>query len=213
MQNRPRTILADDHHMLVEAFAKILEDHVDIVATAENGRDLIEVATRLKPEVIILDISMPLLNGLGACEKLLKLSPIPKLIFLTVNEDPEIVAEAFRLGASGYLLKSSAASELLEALNQVMMGRSYITPLVTNSMLDTVLTKSQELPSHKKISPRQAEVLQLLAEGFSMKEAARMLDLSPRTVAFHKYRIMEEQHLATNADLIQFAIRKGLISS
>lgn len=210
---RPTVLIADDHRMLVEAFTKILEDEFEVVGTAQDGRELLDVAAELKPDVILLDISMPLLNGLGACERLRKSVPDTKVVFLTVNEDSDIVSEAFRLGANGYLLKKSAASELLDAIHQVLLGRFYITPLVTQSIVDRVVRGPKDLPKRANLTARQKEVLQLLAEGHTMKEVARILGISPRTVAFHKYRIMDEQNLKTNADLIQFAIKKSIAST
>lgn len=210
---RSTVLLADDHRMLLDAFTKVLEPEFEIIGTVEDGRQLLDVAAKLKPDVIVLDISMPLLNGLAACERLRKSVPGTKLIFLTVNEDPEIVAEAFRLGANGYLLKTSAASELVEAIRQALLGRTYVTPLVTRSMVDTLMKGPAEKTNRAKLTPRQKEVVQLIAEGYSMKEVARMLDISPRTVAFHKYRVMEDQHLEKHADLIRFAIKKGIVST
>lgn len=209
---RTSVLLADDHRMLLEAFTKVLEPEFDIIGTVEDGRKLLDLAAELKPDVIVLDISMPLLNGLAACERLRKSVPGTKLIFLTVNENPEIVAEAFRLGANGYLLKNSAASELVEAIRQVIIGRTYVTPLVTESMVNRLMNGPAEKTRVAELTPRQKEVVQLIAEGYSMKEVARILDISPRTVAFHKYRVMEDQHLKKNADLIHFAIKKGMVS-
>ncbi len=210
---RATVLLADDHRMLLEAFTKVLEPEFDIIGTVEDGRKLLDMAAELKPDVIVLDISMPLLNGLAACERLRKSVPGTKLIFLTVNENPEIVAEAFRLGANGYLLKKSAAAELVEAIRQVLKGRSYVTPLVTQSMMDRLMNGPAEKTRVADLTPRQKEVVQLIAEGHSMKEVARILDISPRTVAFHKYRVMEDQHLKKHADLIHFAIKKGMVST
>ncbi len=139
--------------------------------------------------------------------------PDVKLIFLTVNEDPDFVSEAFRVGASGYLLKSSAASELFQAIQDVCRGRTYVTPLVAQGMVDSFIEGPRRRKASDKLTPRQREVLQLLAEGRSMKEAAALLNVSPRTVAFHKYRMMEELRLKTNAELIQFAVKQGLTSS
>ncbi|MCH8202799.1 MAG: response regulator transcription factor [Proteobacteria bacterium] len=209
---RSTVLLADDHRMLLDAFTKVLEPEFEIIGTVEDGRELLDLAVELKPDVIVLDISMPLLNGLAACERLRKSVPGTKLIFLTVNENPEIVAEAFRLGANGYLLKKSAASELVEAIRQVLLGRTYVTPLVTQSMVNRLMNGPAEKTNRAKLTPRQKEVVQLIAEGYSMKEVARMLDISPRTVAFHKYRVMEDQHLEKHVDLIRFAIKNGIIS-
>ncbi|MBL4838566.1 MAG: response regulator transcription factor [Kordiimonadaceae bacterium] len=209
---RTRVMLADDHLLLVEAFEKILEPEFKVVGNASDGRELVERTMELRPDVVVLDISMPSLNGLVACEQIKKMAPKIKTVFLTVNESAEIVSEAFKVGADGYLLKKSAASELIEAIKQVSKGFFYITPLVARSMVDNFVHHPKTLAEHVGLTARQKEVLQLLVEGYSMKEAARLLGISPRTVAFHKYRVMENQHLKTNADLIQFALKKGIIS-
>lgn len=199
--------------MLLDAFTSILEPEFEIVGAVQNGRELLDAAVELKPDVIILDIAMPLLNGLAACEQLRTRVPGSKLIFLTVNEDPDIVSEAFRLGAKGYLLKNSAASELVNAIRQVLLGRSYVTPLVTQTMVNTLLKGPAAKSKGAKLTTRQKEVVQLIAEGNSMKQVARVLDISPRTVAFHKYRVMEDQHLESNAALIRFAVRENIVST
>ncbi len=208
---RPRVLLADDHTLLLEAFEKLLEPDYTVVGAVSDGRALLAAAAELKPDVIVLDIAMPLLNGLDAARQLKKTMPAIKLIFLTMNEDPDLATEAFRIGASGYLLKTSAASELTMAINEALCGRSYVTPLITQGMVESFIGRSGEERDGAKLTSRQREVLQLLAEGLSMKEAAKILKVTPRTVAFHKYRMMEQLHLKTNADLIQFAIREGMI--
>ncbi len=177
-----------------------------------DGRALLTAAQELKPDVIILDIAMPLLNGMVAAERLKKMMPEVKLIFLTVNEDPAFASEAMRIGASGYLLKSSAASELFPAIEVALEGRIYVTPMIMQDMVTSLANGRQPNEASAKLTTRQREVLQLLAEGRSMKEVANILDLSPRTIAFHKYRIMEALGLKTNADLVQFAIKHGIIS-
>ncbi len=209
----PRVLLADDHAILLEAFASLLEPVCDVVGTVCDGRALLEAVPRLKPDVVVLDISMPLLNGMVAGQQLKKLAPETKLIYLTVNEDPILVSEAFRSGASGYILKKSAASELFEAIKLVMRGRKYVTPLVTGDVLEALLRDPNIRRATNDLTPRQKEVLQLLAEGHSMKAAARILELSPRTIAFHKYKMMEELQIKTFAELIQFATENGLVSS
>ena len=209
---RPRVVLADDHSIFVEALKKLLESECEVVATVADGRALLTVASDLKPDIIVLDIAMPLLNGLTAGERLKKSLPEVKLIYLTVNEDPDLAAEAFRIGASGYLLKNSVASELFSAIREVGEGRSYLTPLLTHDMVDSLLHKEPGRKKGYKLTVRQSEVLQLLAEGHSMKEIARLLKLSPRTVAFHKYRMMEKLGLKNSAELIQLAIKRGLVS-
>ena len=210
---QPRVLLADDHKLLLEAFQKLLEPDCEVVGSVSDGRALLAAASKLKPDIIVLDISMPMLNGLDAGQQLKRMMPDVKLIFLTVHEDPDLVAEAFRVGASGYLLKSSAASELFQAIEEVCRGRAYITPLVAQGMVDSFIEGPKRGRASRKLTPRQREVLQLLAEGRSMKEAAAILNVTPRTVAFHKYRMMSELRLKTNAELIQFAIKRGLVSS
>ncbi|UCE85038.1 MAG: response regulator transcription factor [Deltaproteobacteria bacterium] len=205
--SRTRVLLADDHTLLLEAFTKLLEPACEVVGAVGDGRALLEHARELEPDVIVLDISMPRLNGLEAGRALKKLLPRVKLIFLTVNEDPDVAAEALAIGASGYLLKRSAASELFRAIQQVADGNSYVTPLVADSAGDPRRRKALG-----RLTSRQREVLQLLAEGHSMKEAAALLNVTPRTVAFHKYRLMGELGLKTNAELVQFAIKQGIVT-
>ncbi len=206
-----RVMLADDHTMLVEAFRKLLESQCEIVGTASDGRVLLETAQRLKPEVIIVDIAMPLMNGLEAGLRLKELMPTTKLIFLTMNEDSDLAMEAMRCGASGYLLKSSAASELMHAIQMALKGKSYVTPQIARGMQKAFINDPRPKDRTKTLTPRQREVVQLLAEGKSMKEVASVLNVTPRTVAFHKYRVMEELSLKTTADLIQFAIKSRIL--
>ena len=208
---RRRVLLADDHTLLLEAFEKLLEPEYTVVGAVSDGRALLAAAAELKPDVIVLDIAMPLLNGLDAARQIKKTMPAIKLIFLTMNEDPNLASEAFRIGASGYLLKTSAASELSKAINEALCGRSYVTPHITQGMMESFIRRPGDDRDAPQLTHRQREVLQLLAEGRSMKEAAKILKVTPRTVAFHKYRMMEQLHLKTNADLIQFAIREGMI--
>ena len=198
--------------MLTEAFEGLLASDYEIVDRVADGHALVEATTRCKPDVVVADISMPLLNGLEAARQIKRTLPDTKIVFLTVNEDPELVTEAFQCGASGYVLKNSAASELTEAIEQVLRGRSYVTPLVTKGMVDSFLEGEKPGKGPPKLTPRQREVLQLLAEGHSMKSAANILNISPRTVAFHKYRIMDELNISSNAELVQFAIKKKLIA-
>ena len=209
---RARILLADDHRLLLEAFEKLLEPEFEVVGTATDGRALLVAARKLKPDIVVLDIAMPLLNGMDAARRLKQMMPEIKLIFLTVNEDPAFASEAFRIGASGYLLKNSAASELFQAIEAVLKGKSYVTPLITQGVIESFQYDHARSEASVKLTPRQREVLQLLAEGHSMKVAANILEVSPRTVAFHKYRIMERLQLNTNADLIQFAIKTGIVS-
>jgi DNA-binding NarL/FixJ family response regulator len=206
-----RVMLADDHTILVEAFRKLLEPHYQIVGTVADGRALVETAPQLKPDVIVVDIGMPLMNGLEAGLRLKELLPAAKLIFLTMNEDPDLAAEAMRRGASGYLLKSSAASELIRAIQMAMKGKTYLTAQIARKLQKSFAHNPQPKARAKTLTPRQREVIQLLAEGKSMKEVADVLNVTPRTVAFHKYRIMDELNLNTTAELIQFAIKSRIL--
>jgi DNA-binding NarL/FixJ family response regulator len=206
----PRVVLADDHALLLGAFEMLLAGECQIVGQVSDGRALVEAAARLKPDVIVLDISMPLLNGLEAGRQIKQILRDVKLVFLTMNEDPDLAAEAFRMGASGYLLKRSAASELAIAIREVMKGGTYITPLVATGLMGSLLQPPGDRQGHE-LTPRQREVLQLLAEGRSMKEVASILDLTPRTVAFHKYRMMEQLGVKTSAELVQYAVKHHIV--
>lgn len=207
-----RVVLADDHTLVLEAFRQLLSADVDIVGTAGDGRELIKVVKEQKPDVVVTDLSMPILNGLDAGIKLLKLMPDLKIIFLTVSDDPDMVADVIRAGAKGYLLKSSATAELMQAIRAVVSGATYITPLVTGDMLSSLL-KGEKRDLFEKLSVRQREILQLLAEGKTMKETGRILSITPRTVAFHKYRIMETLGFENSSQLIRFAMKSGLFES
>jgi len=206
----PRVLLADDHTLLLGAFEKLLAAECEIVGQVSDGRALVAEAERLKPDVVVLDIAMPLLNGLDAGRQIKQLRKAVKLVFVTMNEDSDLAAEAFRAGASAYLLKRSAASELLVAIREVMKGRSYVTPLVTEGLVGSFMDAANRKPAHD-LTPRQREVLQLLAEGHSMKQVAALLNVTPRTVAFHKYRMMEQLNIRSNAELIQFAITHHIV--
>jgi DNA-binding NarL/FixJ family response regulator len=209
--SRPRVLLADDHRMLRELFVQLLEPHFDVVGQAADGRALIAAAEKLLPNVIVLDIAMPLLNGLDAARQLKRLMPKVKLIFLTMNEDSDLAAEAFRIGASGYLLKNSAASELIQAINEALLGHTYVTPAAAQGLVQAVVHDRSASENHATASPRQREVLQLLAEGHTMKEIGRILEIAPRTVAFHKYRLMKELGIKSSAELVQFAIKQHIV--
>jgi DNA-binding NarL/FixJ family response regulator len=209
---RPRVLLADDHRLLREAFAQLLAPCCEVVGAVADGRALLAAAPELRPDIVVLDIAMPLLNGLDAARQLQHLMPEVKIIFLTVSEDTDLAAEAFRAGASGYLLKNSAAAELIEAIEEVFQGRSYVTPLATQGLVDTVCHESEPAQTHT-LSPRQREVLQLLSEGCSMKEVARMLKITTRTVAFHKYGMMKALGIGSTAELVQYAIKHGVVST
>jgi DNA-binding NarL/FixJ family response regulator len=208
---RPRILLADDHTLVVEGFRKILEPEFEIAGVVSDGRALLTVALQQKPDVIVLDIGMPLVSGVDAGRELKRLIPRTKLIVLTMNEDADIAREALRRWASAYLLKKSAGAELINAVREVLKGRTYVTPRLAQQLMDRFV-RDPRLGRTKELTPRQREVLHLLAEGRTMKETADLLHLTPRTIAFHKYRIMEEFGLKTNSDLVRFAIRERLVS-
>ncbi len=208
--SRPRVLIADDHKLLVEAFVNLLEKEAEIVGTVLDGRALLKEAPRLKPDIIVLDISMPKLTGLEAAQQIKQIMPEVKLIFLTMHEDPDLAVEAFRVGASGYLLKSSAASELFRAVQEVSRGRAYVTPLIAQGMLES-FAEGTGPRRVSKLTARQREVLQLLAEGNTMKEVASILNIAPRTVAFHKYRMMETLGLKSNTELLRLAIEERIV--
>jgi DNA-binding NarL/FixJ family response regulator len=209
---RPRVLLADDHRLLREAFAQMLEPNCEVLGAVADGRALLAAAKELRPDVVVLDIAMPLLNGLDAARQLKRLMPEVKVIFLTVSEDPDLAAEAFRVGASGFLLKNSAASELFQAIQEVLQGRSYVTPQATQGLVSAFLDRPEPGNKSGELSPRQREVLQLLAEGHSMKEIGRILKITPRTVAFHKYSMMGQLGITSSAELVQFAIKQHVVT-
>jgi DNA-binding NarL/FixJ family response regulator len=205
---RPRILMADDHLMLLEAFRALLEPEFEVVGTVTDGRMLLEEFSRLHPDVVLIDVAMPLLNGLDAARQLKAQRPSVKLIFLTMNPNPDLAGAALRLGASGYVLKSSAVQELRQAIHEALRDRSYITPLITR---DAVSSLIEQRSDRNELTIREREVLQLLAEGRSMKEAGAILDLTPRTVAFHKYRMMAKLRVKTSAELVQFAVKQGMV--
>jgi DNA-binding NarL/FixJ family response regulator len=207
----PRMILADDHTILLESLRTLLQGRCEIVGTVSDGRALLNEAPALKPDIIVIDIGMPELNGLEAGRRLKKLLPEAKLIFLTMNEDPDMAAAAMRCGASAYLLKKSAASELFRAIQDALKGKSYVTPSIARGMKESFIKNPAGKARRKTLSNREREVMQLLAEGKSMKQAANSLNVSTRTVAFHKYHIMEQLGLKTGAELIHFAIKNRIL--
>ena len=211
---KPRVLLADDHTLVLEGFQKLLEEHCELVGAVEDGRALVETAAQTRPDLILLDISMPRLNGIDAAKKLKKLLPDVKLIFVTMHADAAYINEAFRAGASGYLLKQSAATELMQAVHSVMSENFYVTPLIAKDVVTSFLNPAQlSSGTLGDLTTRQREILQLVAEGFSAKEIADQLQVSHRTVEFHKAKIMEQLGLHTTVDLIKYAMAHGLISA
>jgi DNA-binding NarL/FixJ family response regulator len=199
---------------VAEGLRSLLEPEFELVGVVQDGRSLIAEAARIRPEVIVLDISMPLLNGIEAAQQIRKSDPRVKLIFLTMHPDVAFVRDAFRAGASGYLLRRAAVSELVTAIRETLNGRSYLTPLITHETLHFFLDKPPEVVTAQgELTLRQREVLQLVAEGRSIKEIASILHISSKTAAFHKYRIMDQLGLRTTAELTQYAIKHGIVSN
>ena len=209
---RPRVLLADDHQMLAEALKSVIEPRCEVVGTVSDGRALLEATTRLQPDIVVLDIGMPQLNGLDAGRQLKQALPNTKLIFMTMLEDPYLVGEAYRAGASAFLLKEAAVSELTEAIDRVLKGGTYTTPNAAEGLTNISLRDPKNREHAPQPTSRQREVIQLLAEGHSMKQVAAELKITTRTVAGHKYAVMELLQLKTNADLVQYAIEHGIIS-
>jgi len=210
-RHRARLLIADDHTLLAEACKSLLEPEFEVVGIVNNGRALLRLARELKPDVVVLDVAMPQLNGLDAGDQIRHLLPATKLVFLTMNMSPEVAAEAFRRGASGYIVKSSAAEELVRAIRRALRSESYMSSAITKETVDFLLRSGGSYTEEQRITPRQSEVLQLLAEGKSMKEVAGILNLKPGTVAFHKYKMMETLGLKSNAELFHYAIKHHFV--
>ena len=208
-----RVLLADDHQIFIEGLKGLLESEFEIVGTVEDGRALVKAAERLNPDVIVSDISMPFLNGVEAVRQLKKTNDQIKVIFLTMHPDVSFAALAFEVGASGYVIKSSASRELITAINDVMMGKTYVTPEIAGELMQTYRTSQPgENVFNQKLTERQKEILQLIAEGHLAKEIADILCISVRTVERHKYNMMQELDLKTTAHLIKYAIKQGIVS-
>lgn len=210
---QPRLMIADDHKLLIEALGSFLAPRFDIVGAVSDGHALLEMAPKLNPDVVLVDVAMPLLNGLEASRQLKTKMPEVKIIFITQSPDPDHASVAMRQGASGYVLKQSASSELITAINAALRGKTYVSPEVARSMENAFIQDPHSQSHPKTLTPRQREVTQLLAEGKSMKEAAHFLKLSRRTIAFHKYRTMQTFGLRSTAELVQFAIKNYLLVS
>jgi DNA-binding NarL/FixJ family response regulator len=198
--------------MLLDALKGLLEPAYSVVGLVLEGRALLKAADRLQPDVVVLDIAMPHLNGLDAGRQLRKKMPAVKLIFLTMNEDPYMVGEAFRAGASAFLLKQAAGMELTDAIAKVLKGGTYVTPRAAKGQTNISLREPQDRDHAPEPTSRQREVIQLLAEGRSMKEAAHILNITVRTIAAHKYSVMDLLQIKTNAELVQYAVKHGIIS-
>ena len=212
--SKPRVLLADDHALVLEGFRKLLEEHCQVVGSVEDGRALLDAAKRLQPDIVVLDISMPKLNGLDAARRLRKMVPQPRLIFVTVHADQDYVTQAFKAGASAYLLKRSAGSELLQAIDAVKNDNYYITSLIAKDLVQAAIADTAPGGGGQDRLPiRQREILQLVAEGLTLKEIASTLGLSPKTVEYHKAKLMEQLGLHTTAELTKYALAHGLTPS
>jgi DNA-binding NarL/FixJ family response regulator len=206
-----RLLLADDHVLLLDSLKQLLEAEYTVIGTANDGGELIAAAIRLKPDVIISDIAMPVQNGLDAIGQVKRFLPQTRIIIMTALEDPDLARDALATGVSGYVLKSSAAVELFAALRAVCAGRRYLSPSLAAKFEDMTARDGKPVSPSRQLSPRQRQVLQLLAEGRTMKQAATMLGLTARTIAFHKYQVMDTFHLKSTAELVQLAIKEKLI--
>ena len=209
---RLRVLLADDHKIVAEGLRSLLEPEFELVGIVEDGRALIKAAEKMLPDVIVADISMPLLNGIEAVRQVKEINPDIKVVFLTMHPDVTYAARAFEVGASGYVLKHSAPSELVTAIHEAIKGRTYVTPMIAGELMQSYKEGSRpQQEDISKLTPRQKEVLQLLAEGHSAKEIADILCISPRTVESHKYKIMEQLNVKTSAELVRYAIKHGIV--
>jgi DNA-binding NarL/FixJ family response regulator len=211
LTKRMRVLLADDHTMVAEGLGSLLKEHHELVGTAANGLELVKEAIRLKPDVIVADVSMPVLSGLDAVRRLKREGLDARVIFVTMHADAQLAAEALRVGASGYLLKQSAGEELITAVQEATLGRVYLTPLIAKDLIATLSASGAD--SAERLTPRQREVLRLIAEGRRMKEIAAVLQLSTRTVETHKYEMMQTLGIQSTAELVRYAIHHGLVDS
>lgn len=211
--NKPRVLLADDHQIVLDGLRGLLAPEFDLIGTALNGRELLDRARQLQPDVIVADISMPLLNGIDAAHQLRAAGAKAKIVFLTMHPDQTYATRALDAGASAYVLKHAASDELVTAIKSALRGETYLSPsLRTESLEAARASVSANTKTLAALTPRQREVLQLIAEGKSAKEIATILDISPRTAETHKYKMMDELGLKTSAELVQYAVRHGLVS-
>lgn len=206
-----RLLLADDHDLLLEAFRRLLEPEFTVLHGVTDGEAMVEAALELRPDAVLCDIAMPRLSGLQAARQIHDRLPAIRFIVLTMHDDPELAAEAFRAGASAYVLKSSPARDLLLAIRTALSGRTYLSPDLARTRVIPENRRLSDMSDAQPLSPRSREVLRLLAGGRTMKETAATLGITPRTVAFHKYRIMQQLSLRSSAELVQFAVRRRIV--
>jgi DNA-binding NarL/FixJ family response regulator len=209
---RPRVLLADDHKIVTEGLKGLLEPEFELVGTVEDGRALLAAAEKLRPDVIVADISMPLLNGIDSVRQIKKAHGEIKVVFLTMHPDVTYAVSAFEAGASGYVLKHSAPTELVTAIRSALNGKTFVTPLLAGEFMQLAKERTSQRDELTSLTPRQREILQLLAEGHSAKEIATVLNISSRTVEFHKYRIMKDLGIKSAAELVHYAVRHGIIT-
>ena len=208
---KPRLMIADDHQIFAEGLKRLLSADFDIVGTVQNGRELVTAAEKLRPDVIVADISMPMLNGIEAVVQIQKSCPKIKVVFLTMHPDTAYAVSAFKAGASGYVLKHSAPDELVTAIREALKGRTYVTPLIAGKLLLAYQSGAHSVTDAAlSLTSRQREVLQLLAECRSAKEIAAILNISTKTVEYHKYRMMEDFGIKTAAELTRYAVKQGI---
>jgi DNA-binding NarL/FixJ family response regulator len=214
MASRPRILIADDHTLVAELCQKLFETEFDVVGVVSDGQSLLRAAAQLKPDVIVVDVAMPILNGLDAGQQAKEMLPAVKLVYLTMNSDVEVAAEAFERGASGYLLKTCAVAEMVVAVREVLRGKSYISQGLSRDAIDCLRWQNRKLvQEEERLTGRQRQVLQLLAEGKVMKEVAGILNMKARTVAYHKYRMMEALGAKSNAELVKYAVRNHIVAA
>lgn len=214
MNNRARILIADDHNLLAELVKRLLEVEFDVVGVVSDGHALVRAAGELNPDVIVLDIAMPVLNGLDAGRQVKKMLPTVKLVYLTMNPDADVAAEAFALGASGYLLKTCAPAEMVLAVRMVLRGETYLSKALSRDAIDCLRWQHKKLVNKEnRLTDRQRQVLQLLAEGKGMKEVGDMLDMTIRTVKYHKYHIMDVLGAGSSADLVKYAVRNHMVAA
>jgi DNA-binding NarL/FixJ family response regulator len=208
---RSKVLIADDHVIVLEAFKALLQPAFDVVGAVADGHALVQATEALSPDIVLVDISMPHLNGLDAIERVKQCRPRVRVVVLTMNQDADTAAEAIRRGASAYVVKSSTPAELFEAIAEAQRGKTYVSPAIARVPSGVFAAEAMRRSTGTGLTLRQREVLQLLAEGKSMKEAANILHLTPRTIAFHKYSMMEQLGLKTTAELVQHAVTLGLV--